>query len=143
MKKSLKIVGIATVILSIIVILGILYFASRNNNLLNDAELVEKYDMLKDYKFRNSSVVADNVNSSKLFELTDGKLMEKTGSAIKDDDGFYCGDKKAEQIHYKSYSPGRHVDGGFYSIYVLDCEDIYWIAWFGDSGRTIYGPFNK
>ncbi len=139
-------------ILVIIIIIGsfiagcFLYSISRSTSKTN-TKLINDYHMLKHDSYKNF-LIAQNINyllsTENLSNFTDGNLSYIWKTNNKEERGFYCKNKKAEQIRYYFYSAGENVGGGWYYIDILDCEDIYWVIKFSSAGvGPIYGPFTN
>ncbi len=76
--------------------------------------------------------------------LTRGALRRVWGNANEEENGFFCGEKKAKEITFSQYSAGGKVVGGWGGSEIIDCGETYWVLSRGDWGMgPLYGPIAK
>ena len=147
MKNNKKItLWIFAIILVVIIISGFYIYINAPESKTN-TKLINDYPMLKNNDY-SKYMVSESLNRNylkNLFNITNGELTyfsqdEKPVSGR----GYYCKNKKAEEIEYYSYSQGVNIYGGWEYVIILDCGDIYWILKLSDSGfNPLHGPFTK
>ena len=107
--------------------------------------LSPNYDELTDYKIIDRFGDFEQVE-----ELTNCKIKYESSYEFHQGDGskigFYCTEtgEKAKSVKYQSHSSGKNVEGGGWFSSIVDCGDVYLIAFTSDAGMgPVYGPFDK
>ncbi|MBI2632213.1 hypothetical protein HYW75_04370 [Candidatus Pacearchaeota archaeon] len=137
--KNKMLIGVVLILLVVVVL-----FFSLINNSYPKKEVNE--DLIKKY----SALVA--LDDNELNVLTGKSLAEKAiikreeininGKKLKYmGNDFFCVEKKAKELLYKSYAPPKGAVGGWSYTYVIDCDNYYWIYINADSGPEFYGPY--
>jgi len=140
MKKAYWVLG-AVLIVLIIAALALFYFNKGNSpNHEVNGNLVSKYPALNYYGINESSRLTAKSNMYQLWK--NKSLTVGNANLTMVNEKYYCNGNEAQEILYETYSMGGYVEGGWYSVNVLDCKDYYWIFYFGDSGPEMYGPYN-
>ena len=118
---------------------GIFYFYNKPTgptSYKNDA-LSGVYKVLSDEKIWRAKVVpSDNPQQ---WNVPEQNIVIKE---VDKQFNFYCGDKKAKFEKYYSFTVGGYNVGGWDNIYIVDCENYYFIYEFGDDGSHLFGPFD-
>ena len=134
MKKTYLILGIA--ILLIIVIAATLFITFRH---YVNPILINKYPALSQNAYLGRAV---SVQGRTIDPFQNGTLTVNGNELTRGDsfDSFYCNGKKRKLITYESINTGQI--GGWGRLYVIDCDDYYWIYGSGDANPSaVYGPF--
>ncbi|MFA5259514.1 MAG: hypothetical protein WC402_05570 [Candidatus Pacearchaeota archaeon] len=133
--KTKNLVTVIIVVIVLVVFIGALFFYfNQNNNKINKV-LSDKYPMINNHQYNSYLIgmVNDTMNIN-------GKLVTYDFRAEK----FNCNNKEVTPVLVYSYSPSdSNIDGGWASLYIVDCDDFYLVYSFADSGPKLYGPFTK
>lgn len=137
-----KLIIVIIVILAVGIVVGgflIWLIQQPQQSKIIHTNIVKNYSMLKDEVY-TQHLLKQYWNNETLKELTNGRLNYDKYLDI-----FYCNGREIEPIKYLSYSPGRNVEGGWYTDFVINCESTYWVFRKMGPGNIgpLFGPFNK
>src|SRR3989344_1671723 len=139
MEKKNYIIGIFIFVIAIIYLF--FYFNQTSEEPINDEEDRSLISVLRNDRFLSEEYqINEFVSGSNGTLNIDGGLV-----TYSDDDNilkFGCNNKEVIPKLVSSYrDPRPNIVGGFYDIYVVDCQDFSLIYYTGDSGLRLFGPF--
>jgi hypothetical protein len=151
MKKSYY----AIIAITIVIIAGLIWGFGFNQDNSKDlyktttnSDLARNFPVLTNLKYMNYPVTGDIdenvINPDEAYALTKGKLNYTFDKNNLEKTGFYCGNSntKATQTKYsQTETTDSEILGMDNSIYVLECNDYYWVLQEADFGMSLYGPF--
>ncbi len=103
-----------------------------------DKSLEENYPLLKNSSYQKNYSFLDFQTA-----INTGELEMAVGTK---EAQYRCKNGKTAKTSSYSFSgPARTnpVDGGWGEIFVIDCEEYYYIFEFPGAPGNVYGPFNK